>query len=197
MAKEALYKVYIFLCIFTFLSVTLAFTLAPEKTSTQSSSVIPFEAQYQTYTIDDGPADLSSRSYTYEKQYDLTEAEKQELFDRAQARKEAQDKYDAYTKAWSKESFESLEEKRIEAYCEDNGFYSCYNIKYTCESETTCHKVKITCDDNDFDPAKLSYERYEEDLDDECDDYEVEVEEKTFNIEKVKDGYLDDAGYQW
>ncbi len=157
----------------------------------------PTEYQHTTYTIEQEEDDYSAYTYIDEER-DLTDEEKQEIFETARERKEALDKYETLTDVWSETTFEQEEEQRIEDYCEEYGFFSCYDIKYTCNSEYRCQKVYIECEDYGFDPSKLSHQYYGQDKDDECRNYDVTVDEETFDIRKLEDdSFLDDAGFQW
>jgi len=137
----------------------------------------------------------SMETSVYEDTY--TAEEKEAVFNEWKETNEALDKYNTLTDVWSRETFEEQEQERIEEYCEEHGFFSCYDIKYTCEDEYDCHKVYITCETRYFDPYELSHQFYDRDTNDECRDWEVDVDEDTFDWRDVDDSFLEDAGYQW
>jgi hypothetical protein len=126
--------------------------------------------------------------------YELTDAEKQTLFEEARTRENAIAEYQearAIAEADTADSFEEAEEDRIAEYCEEEGFASCYNIKYTCETEYTCYLVTIECDDSQYDPYKEIYDaKYA------CKDWKVTVDTE-FDFREVDENYWENYGYVW
>ncbi len=128
--------------------------------------------------------------------YGMSDEEKQELFDEYRAREDGAAEYAearAVAQGDNDQSFSEAEEDRIEQYCDDEGFESCYNIQYTCEDKYECYLVTITCEDYDYDPYKeIQYgKKYG------CDDWNVVVEENSFDIRDVEESYWSSYGYVW
>ena len=99
-----------------------------------------------------------------ETNYDRWEAYKKDYENKA--------KYKAIRDQWEAENeanFPSLEQDRIEEYCEDYGLAYCMNIDKTC-NEDGCYKVTVICDDD-------SYDEGIDDLD-ECWKFDVYVEKQ-------------------
>ena len=126
----------------------------------------------------------------------LTDDEKQAYFDEWRTRKEEQDKYDSYFDAWDTEDYYISEQKRIEAFCEEEGFFGCYDIKYTCEDEYTCKRVFSECEETDFEPERLIYndDGYHNKGKD-CDHWDIHIEDTDFDIRMVSQEFLDEGGF--
>lgn len=98
--------------------------------------------------------------------------------------KEEADKYKTLSKVWDEENLRKEEgnqyeeQFRIEAYCRENGFLKCKKITETCD-EDGCRKVTIKCNDKGFDEDDLRWNEY--DPGEECDDYQVEVSDVTYD----------------
>lgn len=131
-------------------------------------------------------------------EYGLTDEEKQALFDEYNEQKAFEAEYQearaiAESDNDNSNDFVEAEEARIEKYCDEYGFESCYNIKYTCGTEWECHLVTIECEDYDYEPAKeINWgKKYG------CDEWEVIVAEEDFDIRDVDESYLEGYGWQW
>ncbi len=98
--------------------------------------------------------------------------------------KEEADKYKTLSKVWDEENIRKEEgnqfeeQFRIEAYCRENGFLKCKKITETCD-ENDCRKVTIKCNDKGFEEDDLRWNEY--DPGEECDDYQVEVSDVTYD----------------
>jgi hypothetical protein len=125
--------------------------------------------------------------------YTLTDAEKQEMFDSYREQKNWATEYEEARSIASSDgadSFQEAEEDRIEEYCEDEGYVSCHDMKYTCD-EYNCYLVTITCEDADYSPTKeLQWgKKYG------CDEWEVTVDDRSFDIRDVDSSYYEGYGY--
>ncbi len=165
-----------------------------ERKETEIIYKYPTTGEYSTYKIDHIVQGYEGAWYE-STIYGMSDEEKQELFEEYRQQKDLEAEYQEARAIAEKDddrTFTESEEDRIEQYCFDYGFESCYNIKYTCETEWECHVVTITCDDHDYDPSKeISFgKKYG------CDEWNVEVTEEVFDIRSVDNGYLDDYGWQ-
>lgn len=133
----------------------------------------------------------------------FSEEERHRLFEQKKQDKENADEYFTKQKAWSKPRWtKGGEQRRLEDFCEEAGFDHCIKVRYTCEDvnrydDIQCHRVFIECDDALFDPKRI-YKRGEYDPDHECRNYEVEIEDDSFDLRDLEDGKvnLTGAGFQ-
>jgi hypothetical protein len=132
-------------------------------------------------------AQFTETSYTY------TDKEKQEIFDSYRAQTDWAAEYDealAKHADDTADSFQEAEEDRIEEYCDENGYISCYDIQYTCQ-EYACYLVTITCEDGGYSPLKEMEwgQKYG------CDEWDVTVDDDSFDVRDVDESYYEAYGY--
>lgn len=170
------------------------FILDSSETSEQEITYIyPSSGEYTSYEIQHIVKGYEGAEYE-STEYGLSDQQKQEMFE---SYREQENAIAGYQEAReiaeedAKQSFVESEEDRIEAYCDENGFESCYNIRYTCETEYECHLVTIECEDYDYDPQKeITWgKKYG------CDEWKVTVGEEDFDIRVVDESYWE--GYGW
>lgn len=154
----------------------------------------PTSGEYTSYEIEHIVRGYEGAQYE-STAYGLTDEEKQAIFEEYTSRKTFEAEYEearAIASGDNDQTFVESEEDRIEQYCSDSGFASCYNIQYTCDTEYECHLVTITCDDYDYDPSKeISWgKKYG------CDEWVVEVAEEDFDIRLVDESYWENYGWQ-
>ncbi len=167
---------------------------APETEEQETIYTYPTSGEYTSYEVEHIVRGYEGAQYE-STTYGLTDEEKQAIFEEYNERKtfeaEYQEARNIAETDTNGQSFTESEEDRIEQYCSENGFESCYNIQYTCETEWECHLVTITCDDYDYDPSKeISWgKKYG------CDEWNVEVEEEDFDIRSVDESYWESYGW--
>lgn len=191
--KQTLKLVFGIGCLALFALVILLL-MDTSQTKTDIEYVYPSEGTYTSYEVEHIVRGYEGAQYE-STAYGLTDEEKQKIFEAYNTRKTFEEEYDEARDIASgddDQTFAESEEDRIEQYCSDYGFESCYNIQYTCETEWECHLVTITCNDNDYDPAKeISYgKKYA------CDEWNVVVEESDFDLRSVDENYYEDYGWQ-
>lgn len=145
----------------------------------------------QTYTIDENADPNKMQTFEHTEQF-LTDAEKQALFEQQQQQREAIDEYQVRTKAWKteEETFEA-EERRLEAYCNEEGYTYCNTLTYTCLEEHECNKVQLACEDSGFDRERFLRtlsRKYD------CNDWEITVLKDDFNYNEIDLVDFSDAG---
>jgi hypothetical protein len=159
----------------------LAFLLVScgnDNTTTQITPIINAPVTMTTYEVYDHPTGIQMDEYVIEKEeYDNSKAlQKQKQIEQL-------DEYETKTKVWNtqKKKLEEgefwSEEARIEDYCLENGYLKCIKITETC-IKSGCYKVAIECEDYDFDATELEWDDY--DKDDECEEYNIVVEEDPY-----------------
>lgn len=165
-----------------------------ETEETETTYTYPTSGEYTSYEVEHIVRGYEGAQYE-STAYGLTDEEKQAIFEQYNERKTFEAEYEearAIASGDTDQTFVESEEDRIEAYCSDYGFASCYNIQYTCGTEYECHLVTITCDDYDYDPSKeISWgKKYG------CDAWVVEVAEEDFDIRTVDESYYESYGWQ-
>lgn len=155
----------------------------------------PASGTYTSYEVTHSSKGYSNTIYE-SIEYGLTDAEKQAMFEQYAEQKNVIAEYQearAIAEADKSESFEEAEEQRIAEYCEEEGIESCYNIKYTCDTEYECHLVTIECEDYDYNPWKEinSGSKYA------CKEWRVSVDTADFDIREVDERYWQNYGYMW
>lgn len=190
------------LTVLTIISIFLFFLVDTFFVSEQapdyvSDYVSQSERKYITYEISHVPKGYENSVYDITVS-GLSDEEKQALFDEWRQQEDWAEEYEearaiAENDNTNTNNFVEAEEVRIEEYCDEEGFLSCYNIKYTCGTEWECHLVTIECRDDNYDPYKEMQfgKKYS------CDEWEVTVEEDSFDIRDVDESYWDGYGYQW
>jgi hypothetical protein len=165
-----------------------------ETEEAEVSYTYPTSGEYTSYEVEHIVRGYEGAQYE-STAYGMSDEEKQALFEEYNEMKTFEAEYEEARDIASgddDQTFAESEEDRIEQYCSDYGFESCYNIQYTCETEWGCHLVTITCDNYDYDPSKeISWgKKYG------CDEWIVEVEEEDFDIRYVDESYYDAYGWQ-
>jgi hypothetical protein len=165
-----------------------------ETEEAEVSYTYPTSGEYTSYEVEHIVRGYEGAQYE-STAYGMSDEEKQALFEEYNEMKTFEAEYEEARDIASgddDQTFAESEEDRIEQYCSDYGFESCYNIQYTCETEWECHLVTITCDNYDYDPSKeISWgKKYG------CDEWIVEVEEEDFDIRYVDESYYDAYGWQ-
>lgn len=179
------------------LTLITLFVLDSSQTEENIEYTYLTSGEYTSYEIEHVVKGYENSVYE-STEYGLTDEEKQALFEEYNEQKAFEAEYqEARATAESdndnSNDFVESEEDRIEAYCDEEGFLSCANIKYTAEDEYTYHLVTIVCEDYDYDPAKeINWgKKYG------CDDWEVTVAEEDFDIREVDESYWEGYGYVW
>ncbi len=153
----------------------------------------PTSGEYTSYEVSHSSKGYLGTVSEYT-EYGLTDAEKQAMFEQYREQENTIEEYKqarAIAEADKADSFEESEQDRITEYCEEQGFASCYNIKYTCQTEYTCYLVTIECDDYDYDPYKEMYDaKYA------CKDWKVTVDTE-FDFREVDSDFWENYGYVW
>lgn len=174
-------------------ALALAFLIYTEPENQPITYTYPTSGQYTSYEVTHSSKGYlgSVSEYT---EYGLSDAEKQAMFEQYAEQEANIAEYQearAIADADEADSFEEAEEQRIEEYCEEEGFGSCYNIKYTCKTEYTCYLVTIECDESQYDPYKEMYDaKYA------CKEWKVTVD-NDFDIRTVDESYWENYGYVW
>lgn len=174
---------------------TLFLLNSSDNAQTEISYTYPSEGTSISYEVSHIVKGYEGAQYE-STDYGMTDAEKQALFEQAQAQQTAAAEYKearAIAESDKTQSFKDSEADRIEQYCADNGVLKCADIKYTCDTEYTCYLVTITCDNPSYDPQKeVSWgKRYE------CDDWQVTVATDSFDLRTTDPSYWEKYGYSW
>jgi hypothetical protein len=160
--------------------------------STPSTASTP-SGSYESYELEHNVKGYLG-SVTEVTDYTLTDEQKQEIFDEYRQQEDWEAAYDEARWMFDDEredSFQEEEEDRIEEYCDEEGYMSCYNIQYTCDGYY-CYLVTIICEDGDYSPTKEMQwgKKYG------CDEWDVTVDDDSFDIRDVHPSYYEDYGYQ-
>ncbi|MFA6888831.1 MAG: hypothetical protein WC254_05030 [Candidatus Woesearchaeota archaeon] len=176
-------------------AVALAILIYSEPEQQPITYTYPVSGEYTSYeVIHSSKGYLGSVSeYT---DYGLSDAEKQAMFEQSIEEQNALAGYEqarAVAEADTADSFEQSEEQRIAEYCEDEGLGSCYNIKYTCDTQYYYHLVTIECEDSSYDPWK----EINQGKDYACDEWKVTVDTTDFDVRENDESYWENYGYMW
>ncbi|MBI5072638.1 MAG: hypothetical protein HZC29_01420 [Thaumarchaeota archaeon] len=174
---------------------TLLIFNTSDTTNNQITYTYPSEGTSTSYEIQHIVKGYEGSQYE-STDYGITDAEKQAMFEQAQAKQTAIAEYQearAIAESDNTQTFQESEADRIEQYCSDNGVLKCADIKYTCDTEYTCYLVTITCDDPSYDANKeISWgKRYD------CNDWQVTVAADSFDLRRTDSSYWERYGYEW
>ena len=171
----------------------LSILLFVDSDSTEVPYTYPTEGIYLTFAVDETKNTYTNSVYEATDYY-VSDEEKQALFEEYRQQQNWAAEYNEarnIAEGDGADDFQEREEDRIEDYCDEEGYLSCYNIAYTCQ-EYTCYLVTITCEENGYDPQKeITWgQKYG------CDEWDVNVDTDDFDIRDVDESYWEGYGYK-